>query len=107
MMDNIHIVLYRTKPLTDRNDIFQLLGRLEGGYPDMPATVLGVCLDGAATCVAYGATLADSDFTIIVHVPDSGLHRLYVLPIYKDAEPRYAYSSQPLEVVVHQDFFIV
>ncbi|KAA0988249.1 hypothetical protein FQ192_17410 [Pseudomonas sp. ANT_J12] len=93
-MADMNVLLYRSKPLTQRNDIFQLQGQLEGGFPDMLATVLGVYISGGGGFFAYGASLANNDFTIIVHLPDVGSHDLCVVPIYKDGKALYQYTSE-------------
>ncbi|KAA0988250.1 hypothetical protein FQ192_17415 [Pseudomonas sp. ANT_J12] len=102
-MTDLNVVVYRTRPLTDRNDIFQVLGRIEGGLFDMEATILGVSVDGLGSIRAYGAALADSNFSIIVHLQDVGRYTLYVIPIYTDGVPRYQFSSKAFEVVVQSN----
>lgn len=100
-MADMNIILYRTRPLTNRNDFCQIQGRLEGGFADMQATVLGVY--GNGQFYGFGASLPDSNFSIIVRLQDVGIYSLRVIPIYRDGEPRYPYASEPIETVVHSN----
>ncbi|WP_421525810.1 hypothetical protein [Pseudomonas yamanorum] len=101
---NINIVVNRTRPLTNRNEIFQVMGRMEGGLPGMSATILGVRIAGLASFIAYGASLPDSNFSIIVYLHDVGVYPLDIVPIYRSGHPLYPNASQPFNVVVKSNF---